>query len=97
VIDWGFFEPVRLLHRGEVRPCVAGVPANDRDLEYERRLLENPSVTFIGHVEGSEYDAGSLKRFLNFVSDQGYAARDVRIFNDRNGRPTIQTFRTAPR
>jgi hypothetical protein len=97
VVDWGFFEPIRLLHKGEVDPCVANVPSSGEDLEYQRRMLENPSTTYIAHVEGSEYDAGSLKRFLNFASDQGYAAVDVRIFNDRNGRPIIQTFRAAHR
>jgi hypothetical protein len=97
VIDWGFFEPIRLLHKGETRLCIANVPSNVEELKYQRNLLQNPDVTFIAHVEGAEYYAGSLKRFLNFASDQGFPARNVRIFNDRNGRPIIQTFQTSTR
>ena len=35
VLDWGFYEPIRLLHRGRITPCVAAEP--EREPEYARK------------------------------------------------------------
>jgi hypothetical protein len=97
VLDWGFFEVIRLLHKGRTRLCAIGGTESEYDRKHVRLKLQDAGIFFIAHTEGNEFQQGSLKRFLNFALEQGYMPSDVRIFNDLNGRPLIQTFRVQPK
>jgi hypothetical protein len=97
LLDWGFFDTFRLMFQGQVRLSALNVAGSENDVKYARSRLRESGVFFISHTEGSEVDQGSLKRFLEFMSAEGFRPTDVRIFNDLNGRPTIQVFRAQPR
>ena len=97
VLDWGFFDNLRLLFRGQLRLSVVNVAGAENDVAYARSRLSEPGVWFISHTPGSEIDDGSLKRFLDFLAVEGFQPSDVRIFNDLNGRPTIQVLRVQPK
>jgi hypothetical protein len=96
-IDWGFFENFRLLYKGATRLSVLNPGGNPNDVGYARSRLHMNGVLFVGHVAGSEVEPGSLKRFIDFLSHEGYRPSDVRVFNDLNGRPMIQVFRVQPK
>jgi hypothetical protein len=93
VLDWGFFEIIRLLHQGRTPLCVIGVITNEQERRYILAKLQDESTFFIAHTEGNEFEQGSLKRFLDFASKGGYVPASVRIFEDLNGRRLIQLFR----
>ena len=97
VLDWGFFDNLKLLFRGQVRMSVISVAGSSNEVAYARSRLTEPGVWFLAHTPDNEVDAGSLKRFLDFLAAEGFRPADVRIFNDFNGRPTIQAFRAAPK
>jgi hypothetical protein len=97
VVDWGFFEPFRLLHKGKTRLAVLNPAGNDNDRAYVRAKLREDGVLFISHTQEQEIQQGTLKRFLDFMDAEGMEPADLRVFNDLNGRPTIQLFRAAPK
>jgi hypothetical protein len=93
VLDWGFFDNLRLMFRGRIRLSNINVAGGINEVSYARSRLTESGVLFISHTPGNDIDAGSLKRFLDFLAAEGFQPADVRIFNDPNGRPTIQVFR----
>lgn len=97
VVDWGFFEVIRLLHEGRTPLCTIGGTDTEEDRRYLRSKLQDTAIFFMAHTEGNEFEEGSLKRFLHFASEQGYTPASVRIFKDLHGRALIQTFRFEPK
>jgi hypothetical protein len=97
IIDWGFFDNLRLLFPEQLRLSIVNPAGGINDAAYARSRLTDPNVWFLSHTPEKEIDTGSLKRFLDFMADEGFQPADVRIFNDFNGRPTIQAFRAAPK
>jgi uncharacterized protein (DUF1684 family) len=93
VNDWGFFETIRLLHRGRIPMCVAVDP--DSAPEILKRQIADPNALFMGHVKGAEFTPGSTEKLLGFAQSQGYAVSFRRIFSDYNGRPIIDVFKLA--
>jgi 4-amino-4-deoxy-L-arabinose transferase-like glycosyltransferase len=91
VLDWGFFEPIRLLHRGRL-PLCAGVEP-EAEPEIFRRQLDLPNTLFIRHVEKQDVEAGRADRFVKAAEQAGYTQTSERVFYDYNGRPMIEIFK----
>jgi hypothetical protein len=91
VTDWGFFENIRLLHRGRIPMCVAVDP--EAAPEILKRQIADPNAVFMGHVKGVEFNADSNSKLLHFAASQGYSMSFHRIFSDYNGRPIIEVFK----
>lgn len=91
ILDWGFFETIRMLHKGRVPVCVTGNP--ERDPTAVRRQLADPNMVFIAHTKGLEFNAGEAERFVEFAKSEGYSKSDQRVFYDYNGRPIIEIFK----
>lgn len=91
VLDWGFYEPIRLLHKGKIEPCWMSDPVKfPREF---RDTIEIPNAVWITHKTGVEFDTGINERFLSAAQANGYAPSDQRVFYDRNGRPIIEVFK----
>ena len=97
VVDWGFFETIRLLHRGETALCVADDPVTEDARKYALIQIADPGRMFISHTEGNEMIEGATKRLQDFAAGHGYRVTDLRIYKDFNGRSMVQTFRFEPR
>ena len=94
-VDWGFFETIRLLHRGRIQMCVA-VDA-DTAPDILKRQIADPNAVFMGHVKGMEFDAGATGKLMRFAEAQGYSQSFRRVFFDYNGRPIIEVFKLSKR
>jgi hypothetical protein len=97
VLDWGFYEIIRLLHKGQTPICVVQGMTSEDDREYVRSKLRDPAIFFITHTQENRFDKESLPRFLDFASQEGYKPTNPRIFYDFNGRPMIETFQVEPK
>jgi hypothetical protein len=97
VLDWGFFDNLRLLLRAQLRLSILDLAGGSNDVAYARSRLSESGVWFISHTPGNEVDPDLLKRFLDFMTAEGFQPSDVRIINDLNGRPTIRLFRAQPK
>ena len=93
VLDWGFFEPIRLLNRGRI-PLCAGVEP-EREPGIFRRQLDLPDTVFIRHVEGQDVEAGRADSFVDAAAVAGYEKSSRRVFYDYNGRPMIEIFKLS--
>lgn len=91
IIDWGLYEPLRLLHRGRLRLCNAADP--DHDLPFFRRQAGNPNFVFLTHTKGNEFRPGLTERFLARAKAEGFAPSFRKVFYDYNGRPIIEVFK----
>lgn len=85
LIDWGFFDTLRLLGEGRFDLCAADPPS-------PLALLQNEANVYVTHTAGEEILAGSNKRFLADAASQGFFPSSRRILPDRHGRPVIEIF-----
>lgn len=91
ILDWGFFEQLRLLHRGRISMCVG---AEEHESPHVLKgQLEDPDIVFIKHADGQEVEPGRATNFLQRARAQGYEKTSQRIFHDYNGRPIIEVFK----
>ena len=97
VVDWGFFDAIRLLNRGKTNLCVADDPVSDDAKKYAALQIADPAKIFISHTDGHEFNRGAANRLQAFAAERGYRTADHRIYKDFNGRPMVQTFRFEPR
>jgi hypothetical protein len=97
LLEWGFFDNVKLLTRGQLPLAILNVTGGTNDIAYARSRFTEPGVWFISHAPGYEMEPESLKRFLDFMTAEGFQPADVGIFNDLNGRPTIRVFCSQPK
>ncbi|HYI94387.1 MAG TPA: glycosyltransferase family 39 protein [Bryobacteraceae bacterium] len=91
VMDWGLYEPIRLLHKGKTDSCNSVDPTNS-PIEF-KKMIDLPAVVFMTHVTGLEFDAGVNERFVAGARSHGYEPTDRRVFYDRNGRAIIEIFK----
>jgi hypothetical protein len=91
VLDWGFFEQIRLLHKGTIPPCSLEDPRQS-PVEFQK-AIEIPDMLFMTHVTGLEFDAGANERFFAAAKSYGYSPASRRVFYDFNGRPIIEVFK----
>jgi hypothetical protein len=91
-IDWGFFDTVRLLHKGRFQMC-DGVQDPERNLETFRRQIADPGTVFLNHTRGNEIQPDRVAKFLAAAEKTGYRKTSQRVFYDYNGRPIIEVFK----
>jgi hypothetical protein len=97
VVDWGFYEPIRLLHKGQTALGVATDPVDAQTREWALAQVREPRNVFIAHTPPNEFNTGAHQRLVAFAEKEGYTLTDVRMFMDFNGRPVIQTYRFRPK
>jgi 4-amino-4-deoxy-L-arabinose transferase-like glycosyltransferase len=88
--DWGFVNPLSLLHQGRLPLIVLGSP-----LPPEPALvwISHPRSLFVAHTAGNEVSAGVAAELEDFASRNGFQKEPVRTLSDRNLRPVIEVFR----
>jgi 4-amino-4-deoxy-L-arabinose transferase-like glycosyltransferase len=97
VLDWGFFDNLRMLHEGELELCVAGDPVTGEARDYVRRQLEMTGSVYLTHIKSSEFNTGATERFTEFAASLGYRIVVDRTFYDSNGRAMIKLLQfSAP-
>lgn len=81
VLDWGFYENLRLLHRGGLNLCNVPEPS------------ESEGTYFVSHTAGNEIEPGAVQAFSAEAARAGYKKAGQQTFWDSNGRPMIELFR----
>lgn len=97
VLDWGFYEQLRLLHKGRTELCVAWAPRSADEAVHARNVLRETGSLFISHTEGNEITPGNTQRYLEFAASEGYTQSDKQTFMDTHGRVVVQLFRVIPK
>jgi hypothetical protein len=92
VVDWGFFDTVRLSEQGRSAVYPVTDPSGS-EAKYTVNDLATPGAIFITHTKGHEMFAGVTERILAEGAKAGLVPTDRRVFYDYNGRPTVETFR----
>jgi 4-amino-4-deoxy-L-arabinose transferase-like glycosyltransferase len=93
VIDWGFWDTLRLFHKGQVPLFVADDPVTDEGRNYARTQFSDPCNVFIGHTKENEFSPGQSARYVEFAAREGYEQKMIGVYADRNGRSVIELFR----
>jgi hypothetical protein len=100
VTDWGIYDSLNLLHRGQLPLTIATDFAldnpNPQQVEGFNRMLSNPNGLFIGHIPQEEFFVGGTKHLENFAATAGKRREIVRIVPDSNGRPMFEISRVVP-
>jgi hypothetical protein len=96
ISDWGFWDNLRLLHKGELPLSVVPTDDNPEAARVRLALMADPAATFISYTEGQEVTPGLTRQLMAFAAANGYGPTERRTFNDSNGRAIVQTFRFRP-
>jgi 4-amino-4-deoxy-L-arabinose transferase-like glycosyltransferase len=94
-LDWGFYDNLRLLHRGRI-PLSYGYDPSQVPSMVRDQLSESDAV-YITHTRDYLLEKESAERFLAFAESEGYEKTNPRIYYDYNGRPIIEVFRLSKR
>jgi len=92
LVDWAYFDTIRLLHKGRIALGVATAPVSETDRAFVRSQVSNPENLFAGPAQGRGSGDGPTERFVSFAAQEGYRRRLIGVFADRNGRPMIELF-----
>ena len=92
LLDWGFFDNLRLLQKGRIDLRTFLEPKTLEERKHARADLRNPHILYVTHTEGNVFFEGDVRRFLAFAAQDGYRKEVLRTFSDRNGRPIIEMF-----
>ena len=92
-LDWGFFDNLRAYGQGRYTMCVTEDPTNREVQKYTLHDISDRDVIFIAHTSGNEIEAGRAVRIVDFAHANGFRQTDRKLFQDANGRTTIETFR----
>ncbi len=95
VIDWGFYDTVRLFERGRTELCSAAEPGDEEGRRIELQQISHPKYVFLTHTEGNESFPGITARYLQFAEDAGFRRVNRQVFADSNGRDTVEIFQFA--
>jgi hypothetical protein len=90
-IDYGLWENVWLLHRGNLRMrpvWVLAQPAHEIE-----EALRDPRAVFVDHLPGHEYYAGSDERLNEVAKSIGLWSTVIHTIYDSKGRPQMEVFR----
>jgi 4-amino-4-deoxy-L-arabinose transferase-like glycosyltransferase len=92
VLDWGFLDNLRLLHKGKLDLETFRKPETVDERKHVAGDLRNPNILYLTHTEGNVFFENDVKQFLAFAAQAGYRKEELRTFSDRNGRPIIEMF-----
>jgi hypothetical protein len=98
VLDWGIFDSLRMLRRGELPmiwwgdPLRQDPPSPD-DLRAFRELIARPDRVFISYTDTYEQFAGVNRRLREMIAGVGARREILAVIPDSNGRPVYEVFR----
>ena len=97
VMDWGVYDSLRLLGRGQLPLRVGSDQAakpkmDENDLRIVREMLSEEAV-FLGHTEGNEVFGGVSARFAAAAESAGYHKQVLRVIDDARGRPIFEVYK----
>ena len=95
VLDWGFLDNLRLLHKGKIYLETFRKPETVEERKHTAADLRNQNILYLSHTDGNIFFNSDVKQFLAFAAQAGYRKRVLRTFSDRNGRPIIEMFGLA--
>ena len=95
VIDWGFYDTVRLFERGRTELCAAAEPVDDEGRRIDLWQISHPRYVFLTHTEGNESFPGMTARYVQFAENSGFRRVNRQVFADTNGRNTVEVFQFA--
>ena len=98
VIDWGMFDSLSFLHRGNLDLRVSSEPfMTDTPDDAQRReiatMLADAHGLFLTHVRPLEMFQGVVERLEAAAGAAGYEPDFIRIIKDSNGRPVFELIR----
>jgi 4-amino-4-deoxy-L-arabinose transferase-like glycosyltransferase len=92
LLDWGFFDNLRLLQKGRIDLRTFSEPETLEERKHANADLRNQNIFYLTHTEGNVFFESDVKRFITFAAREGYRKEVLRTFSDRNGRPIIELF-----
>jgi len=92
VLDWGFLDNLRFLHKGKLDLETFRKPETVEERKHVAADLRNQNILYLTHTDGNVFFDSDVKRFLAFAAQEGYRKEVLRTFSDRNGRPIIEMF-----
>jgi 4-amino-4-deoxy-L-arabinose transferase-like glycosyltransferase len=92
LLDWGFFDNLRLLQKGRIDLRTFLEPKTLEERKHATADVKNPNILYVTHTEGNVFFENDVKRFIAFAAQEGYRKEVLRTFSDRNGRPIIEMF-----
>jgi hypothetical protein len=95
MVDWGFFDTLRMMHQGKTALCAASDPVDEQSQHFARLQISNPRHVFLTHTRGQEMFPGVTERLVRFAAQEGFHRTDHRVFVDSNRRQTVELFRFA--
>lgn len=98
VMDWGMFDGLRVLGRGQLPLFVGSEQAakekmDDTDRRIVGEMLAAKDTVFLGHTEGNEVFAGVSAHFADAAESAGYRKEVLKVIADRMGRPIFEVYR----
>lgn len=90
LVDWGYLNPLALLHNGRLRLFVVNPDLEPAALE---TILRSRDYLFIQHTADKQLFPGINERFRAVAERQGYSQRLERTVADSHGRPVFEVFR----
>jgi cytochrome b len=94
-IDWGFGSTVRMYAQGRTEVCEIAIPDSEEGRRAALEQISRPGYVFLTHTEGNELFPGRNAAILMLAKEQGYIPVNRRVFEDSNGRPTVEIFEFA--
>ena len=98
VMDWGLYDSLNLLHRGELRlrlasgPLMPDAPSAEEAADVAR-MLQDPKGLFVGHVKGREIYPNVGAHLDALAAASGWRREVTRTISDSNGRPIFEISR----
>ena len=93
LLEWGFFDNLRLLSEGRLHLYNATAPSDENGRRRALEQIADERNVFVTHGAKYTIAPGITAPFLSYADGQGYERTDVRVFDDRNRRGTIEVFR----
>jgi hypothetical protein len=98
LVDWGYFDTLRLLHAGKLPLRNGADPLSksaldSTDREVVHQWLAAQGTLFVGHTDDNELFRGSNARLADVARQYGMEKEFLSIIPDRNGRPIFEIYR----
>jgi len=96
--DWGIFESVQMLNRGQGLLGLGFDPLEKPILDAEDEVIliariKDPTAVFVSHTDEDEMFKGLNARFVRLATLNGYSRQAMFAVSDRNGRKRFDVFR----
>jgi hypothetical protein len=95
VMDWGFLNSLRLLHKGRlplnnVGDWLMNPTLNSDELFKLTKMIESKNSLFVRHTPGSETFPGINEHLIRIAAEAGFVEKREGVVRDSNGRPIFE-------